>query len=63
MKKRIWIIALVGLIITLFVIVDTFALFETNGTATTEFEIGKWKIYVNEADISVSQAIVLNDFQ
>lgn len=62
MKKRIWILSLVALIITLFVIIDTYALFETNGVTNTEFEIGKWKILVNDDDISVEQAIVLNDF-
>ena len=62
MKKRIFIVAIIFLIITLLVVLDTFALFETNGTASTEFEIGKWKIYVNDEDISVQQAITLDDF-
>ena len=62
MKKRLLLFALLALAITLSVIGDTFALFETNGVADTEFEVGKWKIKINNEDISLAQTITLNDF-
>ena len=62
MKKRLLLFALLAFAITLSVIGDTFALFETNGVADTEFEVGKWKIKINNEDISLAQTITLNDF-
>lgn len=59
-------IILIGLflsIITLAMITSTYALFETNGTADKNIEIGKWKIKLNNNDVSLTEAITLNDFQ
>lgn len=55
--------ALVLLIITMVMITRTYALFETNGTADKNIEIGKWKIKLNNNDVSLTEAITLNDFQ
>lgn len=52
MKKRVWYIAVFCLLLTLILISNTFALFENNGEAKTEFSIGKWNISLNEYDIS-----------
>lgn len=62
MKKYIWIISLFLLIFTTLVIIDTFALFETNATASSNLEIGKWHISLNGEDISLSETITLDNF-
>ena len=62
MRKKIWFIVIIAVTLTIFSIVNTFALFETNGYSDTEMEIGKWKIYVNDVDISVANTITLDDF-
>jgi hypothetical protein len=62
MKKRIWLIVLISFLITVLSISSTFALFETNAGAESELDIGKWKILVNDNDISLAETITLNDF-
>lgn len=51
------------LLVTSLVIVETYALFETNGVANKNMELGKWKILLNQNDISQTRTITLNDFQ
>jgi plastocyanin domain-containing protein len=62
MNKKLWLIVLIAFLITIISISGTYALFETNGESSNELEIGKWKIYVNDEDISLAQTITLNDF-
>ena len=62
MKKRLLLFVLLAFAITLSMIANTFALFETNGGADAEFEVGKWKIKINDSDVSLAQTITLNDF-
>lgn len=62
MKKTLWLLGLVSLIITMVVLVDTYGLFETNGSASSELSIGEWVILVNNTDISLSETINLNNF-
>ena len=62
MRKKIWLIAIITLLITVFSIVSTYALFETNASGDSIMEIGKWKIYLNDVDISTANTITLNDF-
>ena len=62
MKRYLFIILSFAIIVTLLAIVDTFALFETNGTSTAELEIGKWHIELNGEDISLEDEITLDDF-
>ncbi len=62
MKKVLWIFALFCLLATIIVVQDTFGLFETNSTATKDLEVGRWKIYLNDEDISLTESITLDDF-
>lgn len=62
MKRKIFFISLILLCITLLVISNTYALFETNTGATKDLEIGKWTILVNENDITLSDNIAITDF-
>lgn len=62
MKKRIYILVLLLLIIVTIVIVDTYALFETNATAGKNLSIGAWHIELNGEDISLTETITLDDF-
>lgn len=62
MKKRLIIISLILLLITSLVAVDTYALFETNASASGNLTIGRWNIKINDNDITQTQTISLNDF-
>lgn len=62
MKKRLILLIAFVLVVTLFVIIDTYALFETNGVANKDIEIGRWSIVLNNVDISTSRVITLNNF-
>ena len=62
MKRKIFFISLIILIITLLVISNTYALFETNASGTGDFEVGKWTILVNENDLSVANTVSITDF-
>ena len=62
MKKKLYIIGLILLIITFIVIKNTYALFETNATADAGFQVGKWVIKLNNKDISLDKLITLDDF-
>ena len=62
MKKKIWLIAIMALLVTVFSIVGTYALFETEASGDGIMEIGKWKIYLNDVDISTANTITINDF-
>ena len=62
MKKKLYIIGLMLLIITFIVIKNTYALFETNAGADANFQVGKWVIKLNNKDISLDKLITLDDF-
>ena len=62
MKRYIWIVSIVCLLITMLMFTDTYGLFETNSLATSKLSIGKWDIKVNGDDISLSEMITLSDF-
>ncbi len=62
MKNRIFIISLVVLLFTLLIVVDTYALFETDRTETGDLSIGKWKIKVDGTDISLLESVTLSNF-
>ena len=62
MKKRLYVIGLILLIITFIVIKNTYALFETNATGDASFQVGKWVIKLNNRDISLDKLITLDDF-
>lgn len=62
MKRKLIVVALILLSITILEITGTYALFETNASGQGNLEVGKWVIEVNGEDISVSQNITLDDF-
>ena len=55
-------IATFALIVTLFVIADTYGLFETSALAVSDLDIGQWEIYVNNVDVTVNETITLSNF-
>ena len=61
-NNKIFLIGIVALLVTLLVIADTYALFETNGNASKNLTIGRWNILVNNENVSQSRTITLNDF-
>ena len=62
LRYKIIIFVLFSLLLVTFVILDTYALFETNGTASSQMTIGAWKILVNNTDISQNNTITLSNF-
>ena len=54
--------AIFALVVTLFVIADTYGLFETDAMAVSDLDIGQWQIYVNNVDVAVNETITLNNF-
>lgn len=62
MKKYLILISILFLLFSVWFVSDTYALFETNASATSELEIGKWSIVLNESDISLAQTITLDNF-
>lgn len=61
-KIKLIIVALFALLLTSFLIVETYALFETNGSAEKEMEIGRWVILLNNNDVTETRTLTLNDF-
>ena len=47
---------------TTLVVIDTYALFETNGSADKEIDIADWTILLNDVNVTESKTITLNDF-
>ena len=43
--------------------VDTYALFETNGSADSELDVGKWKIMLNGNDVALTETVSINNFR
>ncbi len=62
MKKYLILVSVLFLLFSLWFISDTYALFETNASATSNLEIGKWSIILNETDISLAETITLDNF-
>ncbi len=62
MKRRIFLISILALILLGFIIVDTYGLFETNSEATKNLSVGKWVILLNDNDVTLDEDITLDDF-
>ena len=62
MKRVLYLLSIAILLIAILVLMDTYALFETDATGEVEQDIGKWRIEVNDVDISLQDTITLSDF-
>ena len=62
MRKRIWLLSLFAFLVLCTYIVDTYGLFETNGTGTSNFSIGRWVILLNGSDININRELTLSNF-
>ena len=51
-KSRLWILFIIAFCLTAYIIIDTFALFESNLNESTSVPIGKWSIKLNNNDIT-----------
>ncbi len=56
-KTMLYIGVLVLLIASIYLIKETYAVFETTGTGTADFSIGSWVINLNSIDISSGQTV------
>ena len=61
-NKKLLFVSLFALLLTLFLTIQTYALFETDSDATTELDIGEWIIALNNNNITRTQTITLNNF-
>ena len=59
---KIFLIGLFVLFVTTLIVVETYALFETNSNGAKTLDISDWVIYVNDTDITETRTITLNDF-
>ena len=55
-------VAVFVLFVTTLIIVETYALFETDATGESDFDIGRWIIYLNNNDVKLTRTISLNNF-
>ena len=62
MKRKLIVVSLILLSITILQLTGTYALFETNAHGESNLEVGKWVIEVNGEDILETQEITLSDF-
>lgn len=62
MKKWSVIIGICLLMITMIMITNSYALFETDAVASKNIDIGKWNILLNQTDISLAKTINITDF-
>ena len=56
-KYNIFLVIIFVVLLTLMAVVQTYALFETNAGADTDFDIGEWVILVNNVDITLENAM------
>ena len=59
---KIAVLGLFVLLITVFVTVETYALFETDASGDSELDIGDWVILLNNNDVTLAQTISINNF-
>lgn len=63
-RLKLWLLFLIVLSVTAYLINSTYAIFETNATADSSLEIGKWVIKLNNIDISsgTNNSFIVNNF-
>ncbi|MBQ9853986.1 MAG: hypothetical protein IJO57_03015 [Bacilli bacterium] len=49
---------ILGVLLVMFIITETFGLFETNNVMIVNSEIGKWNIYINETSVTEETFVV-----
>lgn len=62
MVLRVTVIGIFFLLVTLLLVIETYALFETNTSVSGDIGIGQWKILLNGNDILQERVITLDDF-
>jgi len=63
MKNKYFIlIGLFFLLITIYSVTKTYSLFETNTNGDANLSIGKWKIVLNNTDVTFSDTLTLSNF-
>jgi len=62
MRKRIWLLSVLAVLVLCTLILDTYGLFETNSTGNSEFQVGRWVILLNNIDTTINRTITLDDF-
>lgn len=60
MKKRLWFIVIIFLLVSIYLISNSYALFETNSGGAIEGDVGKWIIKLNDNLISGATPTTFN---
>jgi len=61
MKKTLWTIFIFVLLVSTYVMVDTYGLLESRATADIDKSIGKWKISINGFDVLETEELTFKD--
>ena len=61
-RYKLILLAIFALLITSFLVVQTYALFETDASGEEELEIGKWIILLNNNDVTETETLTLSSF-
>ncbi len=61
-RYKLIVVALFAFLITSFLVVQTYALFETDASGDGELDIGRWVILVNNYDITQMETLTLSNF-
>jgi len=61
MKKNLWIFFFFLVLVATYLIIDTYALLESNAGGTLEVPVGKWEITLNGIDILETKEISFSD--
>ena len=61
-KYKVVIVTLFSLLVTMLLVVQTYALFETNTSGDGNLDIGKWVILVNDNDVTLTRTLTLDNF-
>ena len=61
MKKYLWLVGIVTVLLVASLLVESFALLESSGSGSSDFSVGRWEISLNNYDVTVVNELSLND--
>lgn len=59
-KKSLYLICFIFLLVTIFTIVDSYGLFESNNTLSIDNNIARWNVLINGSDIKYNDTFVVD---
>lgn len=62
-NKIIYILCAIMIFVSIYMITDTYGLFESNKTKVVDSQIAKWNILINETNINKTESFLINTFK